>query len=142
MTVMTQTRTQTRTWTRTPRLLSVALWAAQILLAFGFVSGGWLKLSGDPVMVDLFDTIGIGQWFRIVVGALEVAGGLGLLVPRLTGLAARGLVALLVGAAVTNVLLGLFPWVPFAYLVVAAFIAWGRPAPLPGRLGRGRRATG
>src|SRR5215211_4911512 len=112
MTVMTQA--QTRTQTRTPRLLSVALWAAQILLAFGFVSGGWLKLSGDPVMVGLFDIIGIGQWFR-------VAGGLGLLVPRLTGLAARGLVALLVGAAVTNVLLGLFPWVPFAYLVVAAF---------------------
>jgi putative oxidoreductase len=28
-------------------------------------------------MVEMFATIGIGQWFRYVVGALEIAGAVG-----------------------------------------------------------------
>jgi putative oxidoreductase len=32
---------------------------------------------GDPAMVEMFATIGIGQWFRYVVGALEIAGAVG-----------------------------------------------------------------
>jgi hypothetical protein len=34
-------------------------------------------------MADLFADIGAGQWFRYAVGGPEVAGGVGLLVPRL-----------------------------------------------------------
>jgi putative oxidoreductase len=41
-------------------------------------------------MVEMFANIGIGQWFRYVVGALEVAGAAGVLVPRVSGLAALG----------------------------------------------------
>jgi len=29
-----------------------------------FLMVGFLKLSGDPQMVGLFDAIGLGQWFR------------------------------------------------------------------------------
>jgi uncharacterized membrane protein len=62
-----------------------------------------LKLSGDPAMVEMFDDIGAGQWLRIAVGLLEVAGGVGLLIPRVRALAALGLLVLLIGATVTNV---------------------------------------
>jgi putative oxidoreductase len=43
---------------------SVALWVVQVVLAVGFVPTALMKLSGDPVMVDMFSDIGAGQWFR------------------------------------------------------------------------------
>jgi putative oxidoreductase len=75
----------------------------QALLALQFVYGGVLKVIGDPATVEMFATIGIGQWFRYLVGTLELAGGVGVLIPRLSGLAALGLVCLMVGATMTNV---------------------------------------
>ena len=109
------------------RPVSVALWVLQAVLAFQFAGGGLLKLTGSPEMVDLFATIGAGQWLRYVVGALEVAGAVGLLVPRLSGLAALGLAALMLGATVTNLfIIGESPWLPLGLLLVAAVIAWGR----------------
>jgi putative oxidoreductase len=84
------------------RALTITLWVLQVLVAFQFAAGGYLKLSGAPEMVDMFATIGAGQWFRVMVGALEIAGAIGLLIPRIAGLAALGLVALMVGATITN----------------------------------------
>ena len=46
----------------------LALWVLQALLAFQFAGGGLLKLTGSPEMVDLFATIGAGQWLRYLVG--------------------------------------------------------------------------
>jgi putative oxidoreductase len=106
---------------------SVALWVVQVVLAVGFLQTGLMKLSGSPVMVDLFAEIGAGQWFRYVVGALELAGGVGLLIPRLSGLAALGLTGVMTGAVLTTVLvLGESPAVPLVYLLIAATIAWFR----------------
>jgi len=56
------------------RALSIVLWVLQILLALQFAMAGLAKVFGDPAMVEMFATIGIGQWFRYVVGALEVDG--------------------------------------------------------------------
>jgi uncharacterized membrane protein len=109
------------------RPVNVALWVLQAVLAFQVAGGGLLKLTGSPAMVELFATIGAGQWLRYVVGALEVAGAVGLLVPRLSGLAALGLAALMLGATVTNLfIIGESPWLPLVLLLVAAVIAWGR----------------
>lgn len=109
------------------RALTITLWVLQILVAFQFAGGGWLKLSGAPVMVDMFAAIGAGQWLRIMVGLLELAGALGLLIPRLAGLAALGLCGLMVGATLTNLLiLGASPWVALVLLLLCAVIAWGR----------------
>jgi putative oxidoreductase len=106
---------------------NVALWVLQALLAVQFAAGGLAKLAGAPELVDLFASIGAGQWLRYVVGALEVAGAVGLLVPRLTRLAALGLATLMVGATVTNLfIIHERPWLPMGLLLVAAVIAWGR----------------
>lgn len=112
------------TWAR---LLGIALWALQILLALQFLYVGFLKLSGSPAMVTVFATIGAGQWFRYVVGALEIAGAIGLLIPRLSGLAALCLVGLMVGATATQVfIIGNDQWVPISVLLLSALVAWGR----------------
>jgi putative oxidoreductase len=62
-----------------------------------------------------------------VVGGLEIAGAVGVLIPRLSGLAALGLVCLMAGATLTNVLvLGASPLLPLVLLAVSALVAWGR----------------
>src|SRR5437879_6208684 len=48
------------------RIGLIALWAAQLALAGMFLLAGGSKLAGVPVMVGLFDAIGVGQWFRYV----------------------------------------------------------------------------
>ncbi|WP_238157996.1 DoxX family protein [Kribbella voronezhensis] len=107
----------------------VTLWVAQVALAFFFVMAALPKLTADPAMVEQFGSIGAGQWFRYLVGSLELAGAIGLLIPRLCGLAASGLVGLMVGATITNVfVLGISPAIPLAFLVFAAAIAWFRRA--------------
>lgn len=117
--------TARRTWKVRPG--TVALWILQLVLAALFVMAGLMKLFGNEVMVEMFAEIGAGQWFRYVVGALEVTGALGLLVPRLCGLAALGLAGVMAGAVVTNVfVLGYSPVVALAYLLVAGLIAWFR----------------
>jgi uncharacterized membrane protein YphA (DoxX/SURF4 family) len=106
---------------------NAALWVLQALLAVQFAAGGLAKLAGAPELVDLFASIGAGQWLRYLVGALEVAGAVGLLVPRLTRLAALGLATLMVGATATNLfIIHERPWLPMGLLLVAAVIAWGR----------------
>lgn len=109
------------------RPLTVTLWVLQIVLAFQFAGAGLLKVIGAPVMVELFDDIGAGQWLRILVGVLEIAGAVGLLIPALSGLAALGLVALMVGATFTNVfVIEQSPLLAVVFLVVSALIAGGR----------------
>jgi uncharacterized membrane protein YphA (DoxX/SURF4 family) len=111
-----------------PRSLTVLRWAGRILLALVFLGAGTSKLTGNPVMVTMFDLIGAGQWLRYVVGSLEVAGAIGVLVPRLSTLAATGLALLMVGATVTNLtVLDAAPWSPLALLVVAGFVVWAGP---------------
>jgi putative oxidoreductase len=115
--------------TRATRRLvpTIALWALQALLAIMFAMAGLAKLFGDPAMVEMFATIGVGQWFRYVVGGLEIAGAVGMLIPQLSGLAALGLVCLMAGATLTNVLvLGASPLLPLVLLALSALVAWSR----------------
>jgi putative oxidoreductase len=104
-----------------------ALWVLQVVLAIMFAMAGFAKVGSDQAMVQMFATIGIGQWFRYLLGALEIAGALGVLVPRLSGLAALGLLCLMAGATLTNVfVLHTSPLVPIVLMVVSALVAWGR----------------
>src|SRR5829696_10249362 len=120
-------QTPSTTATTRKRLLSIALWTLQVLLAIMFAMAGFAKVGGYAAMVEMFATIAIGQWFRYVVGALEIAGAVGVLVSRLSGLAALGLLCLMAGAILTNVLvLGTSPLLPIVLMLVSALVAWGR----------------
>jgi uncharacterized membrane protein YphA (DoxX/SURF4 family) len=90
---------------RPRRLTSTLLWAAQILLAAFFLFVAALpKLTGGGShgAVQEFALIGAGQWFRYLVGILELAGAIGLLTPWLAGAAAVGLAADMAGASIIN----------------------------------------
>lgn len=106
---------------------TMAVWAVRVALAVQFGVGGAGKIAGSDQMVRMFDDIGAGHWLRVLVGVLEVAGAVGLLVPRLAGPAAAGLVGLMIGAVVTNVaILGSSPIAPLAFGVLAAVVAYAR----------------
>jgi putative oxidoreductase len=80
-----------------------ALWAAQVLLAAVFAFAAMPKLAGAHSAVAMFGQIGAGQWLRYLVGTAELAGAVGLLIPRLAGLAAAGLAADMAGASIINI---------------------------------------
>ncbi|MQA85815.1 MAG: DoxX family protein [Streptosporangiales bacterium] len=112
------------------RTVNITLWVVQVLVAVFFVAAAAApKLIGQQVAVEMFDLIGFGQWFRYLVGTLELAGAIGLLIPRLAGLAALGLIGVMVGAVITQLLVPevVGPVLTPALLgVVLALIVWGR----------------
>src|SRR5260221_8046592 len=87
----------------TAKIVNVGLWILQIAAAGMFLMVGFLKISGDPQLVGLFEAIGIGQWFRYLTGTLEVAGAILLLIPRTSGLAALMLAGIMICAVATHV---------------------------------------
>lgn len=125
----TMTRATAATRTR-PRGVTIALWVTQVLLAAFFVGAAAIpKLTGNEVAVEMFGVIGLGQWFRYFVGAVELAGAIGLLIPRLCGLAAIGLVLTMVGAVATQLTVlqgGLVTLTPALLGAVCAVIARGQ----------------
>ncbi|MFI6047371.1 DoxX family protein [Nocardia sp. NPDC051321] len=115
---------------RPGKKLNRVLWTLQILLGLFFIIASALpKLFGQEAAVQSFDDIGWGDWFRYFTGIVELSGGIGLLVPRLSGLAAAGLSITMVLAAATQVFLldapALAPF-PLVLVVVFAWIAYER----------------
>jgi len=122
------------------RVLDRTLWGLQILLGiFMIVASAAPKLWGESTAVQIFEDMGTGTWFRLFVGAVELAGGIGLLVARLAGPAAVGLALLMVGAAITQAFVlhgGALVLTPVILCAVFAFIAWGRRASIARFVGR------
>ena len=111
------------------RRRTITLWTTQVVLALFFlVAAAGPKLAGEQTAVKTFEDMG-APWLRYVVGVLELAGAIGLLVPRLAGLAALCLSALMVGATVTQLfILGspVLALTPLVLAVVFALIARAR----------------
>jgi putative oxidoreductase len=61
----------------------IGAWIVQGTVATAFFAAGAAKLAGAAYMVQLFDQIGVGQWFRYATGVVEVAGALALVAPGL-----------------------------------------------------------
>jgi hypothetical protein len=117
------------TVTRRRRVAGHALTALRVLLAIQFAVAGLMKVGGAESMVKLFADIGAGQWFRYVVGMLEIAGAVGLLIPPVAGVAAIALTALMTGALVTRaVVLDGTPVIEVLFLIAIAAIAYDRRA--------------
>jgi len=103
------------------------LWILQVLVAFAFLGAGFGKLSGQPMLVEMFDKLGLGQWFRYFTGAIELGSAILLLVPRLTFVGAGLLVCTMTGAVAAHLFkLGGSPAPPLVLLALSGVITWGR----------------
>ena len=98
----------------------------QVLLAAVLLNAGIGKYAGEAGPVETFDQVGLGQWFRYLIGTIEIASGVGLLIPRIAGVAALAGGSVLVGAVATEafVLTDGNPTTPAILVVLLAIVAW------------------
>ena len=112
---------------RSSKVKDIALWFLQALVAAAFLIAGVGKVSGQPLMVQTFEKIGVGQWFRYVTGGIEVSAAILLLIPRFTPIGAALLVFTMIGAVITHLaVIGGSPVPPLMLGVFAGIILWGR----------------
>ena len=110
----------------TGRGLRIALWVASGLLTALYLFSGFVKISGDPAAVDGFTKYGYSDGFRHFIGASELAGGVGLWLPKLSFWAAAGLIVIMFGAVYTHVTNAEAPTGPVIALLLLGFVAWSR----------------
>ncbi|MEW6129502.1 MAG: DoxX family protein [Acidobacteriota bacterium] len=115
------------------------LWVLQILLAIFYIAQAVLKLMGSEEVVANFKRWGFPSGFHLVIGGVELLGGLLLLFPKTAAYAAIGLILVMIGAAFTHILNGegamvIMPIIPLLLLAVVAYFrgGWGTK----GRLSR------
>ncbi len=117
------------------RMRSVTLWTMQgaLALLFLFTGGSKLLLPTNVLLAQM--ALPLPIWFLRFVGAVEVAGALGLILPHLTRikpvltpLAAGGLALEMVGATIVTVIaLGVASALfPLLVGLLAVFVAYGR----------------
>lgn len=111
------------------RRANTALWTLQIVLALFFAfASAMSKLIAHPSAVESFATIGYGTWFMYLIGALELAGAVGLVVPRLAGVTAIAFIGLMIGAAFFQIVSfdGQNVATPVVIGLLMGLIAWRR----------------
>ena len=97
------------------------------LVGLLFVFIGYTKFDGDPrgEWYQVFERIGLGQWFRWFTGVMQVTGGLLMCVPKTMVYGAAMLTCTMIGAVLVDlfVLRGPFFIVPFFLAVVIVIVA-------------------
>jgi len=103
------------------RTMTIVLWVLRVLMAALFLFAAFAKLSGQQMMVDEFGLLPVGQWFRYVVGLMELVGGVAVLVPAVSGLGALLLLVVDVGAFFAQILFMHGDWIHT--IVIGAILA-------------------
>jgi uncharacterized membrane protein YphA (DoxX/SURF4 family) len=122
--------------------MGIALWVVQVLLAAAFLVAGATKLSQpkEKLVKNMAYVEDFSQPTVRLIGALEVLGAIGIVLPSLTGivpwltpLAALGLVLTMIGAALTHLRRTEYGGIAVnaVLLILAAFVAYGRFFVLP-----------
>ncbi len=110
----------------------IGIWTLTVVLAVFFLAAGGLKIQGGTKQVDNFAHWGYALWFLYVIGAVEVVGGIGLMVPRLAGFAVLLLGTTMIGASLTHLVhheMKAVP-VPLVILALLAVVGYARRGPL------------
>lgn len=123
--------------------MKYAIWTLQVILALVFVAAGVTKIITPPAdLAEMMSwTTSMPTLAVRVIGLLEVAGALGLILPWLTGiqpqlvrLAAGGLILTMVGAVITHITIGdpIAQAVPSLVLgILVAVVAYIRTKVMP-----------
>lgn len=124
--------------------MHVALWIAQVVLALLFLFAGGTKLVLPIEEMNKGPVVLPGLFLRFI-GACELLGGLGLILPGLFGimpgltpLAAAGLVIIMLGATVITAMTGggATTLIPLVVGLLALWIAYARWKVIPLRVRR------
>jgi putative oxidoreductase len=102
-----------------------ATWALSALLAFAFLSSGVMKLMGHPMEEHAFQSFGYPLWFMYVIGLLEIAGAILVLVPRVAYVGAGLLACVMVGAVFSHLTHGQAAMTPVPLVLLLIALAAG-----------------
>ena len=102
---------------------STTMWILTVLLAAAFVFGGVVKIIGTEDMVRAFNQFGYPGWFRILIGLIELIGGVGLLIPKYAIDAASFLIIIMLGAILTVFFAGESVIPPLVTLILLGSVA-------------------
>ena len=120
------------------RMKLIGLWLITCLLALVMVGPGLQKFT-SPVWQRMFRNWGYPEHFYLVIGAIEVIAGLGLLIPRIAAPSAAVLSVVMIGAAITQMTVGGRNGVgELVFAALLALVAYARREPW---LRRYRRAA-
>ncbi len=123
------------------RTAAIVTWLLQVLLFVVMLGPGVQKFT-SPVWQRMFRAWGYPEHFYLVIGAIEVLAGIGLLVPRLASAAALTLMGVMAGAAVTQMLNGRSGVGELVFLALLGCVAYSRwPGILAKLLARRRAAA-
>jgi uncharacterized membrane protein YphA (DoxX/SURF4 family) len=78
--------------------------ALSILLALIFLASGLAKLASLEFELVAFERWGYPIWFMYLIGVVEVAGGVGLIIQRFSAAAGAALALMMIGAIGTHVI--------------------------------------
>ena len=81
----------------------MGVWVLQGVVAGAFLAAGVTKVVGISFEVHQFEAIGLGQWFRVVTGIVQISGAIALLYPRLAPIGALWLSLTMLSAAVASI---------------------------------------
>jgi putative oxidoreductase len=134
---MTTTTARTTSGATPSKILHIALWVVQALLALAFGSAGLMKITQPlPALVEKMVWPGaVPEALVRFIGTAELLGALGLILPAafrikpiLTPLAGLGLATIMILAALFHLSRGEFGALPMNIVLggLAAFVAWGR----------------
>ncbi len=83
-------------------VMNIVTWILRVAVAGLFLFAGFMKLSGNPDMVAEFGVVGLGDWFRVFTGLVEIVGALAVLYPVTTAWGALLLLCVDIGAFVAQ----------------------------------------
>ena len=108
------------------KVRTILSWVLVVLLAALFAGSALAKLTGAAT--EMFAGWGYPAWFATVIGIAELAGAIGLLIPRTMRCAVYGLTIVMLGAAYTHLANGegLQVLRPIAFAMVMWTAVWLR----------------
>jgi putative oxidoreductase len=83
-------------------VMTIITWILRLAIAAAFIAAAFFKLSGQQMMVDEFNVIGMGDWFRIFTGVVELVGAALVLYPATTAWGCLLLLMTMAGAFVAQ----------------------------------------
>lgn len=114
------------------RVANISAWVLQVIAAAFFLMAAYAKISGMPELISLFNTIGLGQWFRYFTAAVEIVGAIMLLLPRTVAYGAILLLITMFGAIIAHLfVLKTSPAMAVIAIGVVGVILWIRRHTLP-----------
>jgi uncharacterized membrane protein YphA (DoxX/SURF4 family) len=110
------------------RTTSILVWIAIAIGVLAYAASGTAKVLGAGIEIQAFARFHLPSWFMTFIGVCEIAGAIGLLIRRLSALAAGGLAIIMIGAISMHLTYDAPPMAATAgvLLILMGFVAWQR----------------